>query len=36
MRALTSLRAGNKAMIGNIVCTPGERWCFKMAPARRA
>ena len=35
MRALAALRAGNKAMIGDIVCTPGNRWTFKPAPPRR-
>ncbi len=36
MRVLRALQAGNKTMIGDIVCTPGARWCFKMAPPRRS
>ncbi len=35
MRALAALRAGKKAMVGNIMCTPGARWTFKPAPPRR-
>lgn len=35
MRALAALRAGNKTMIGDIVCTPDALWCFKPAPPRR-
>ncbi len=35
MRTLAALRAGKKTMIGDILCTPGARWCFKMAPPRR-
>ncbi len=34
MRALSALRAGNKTMVGNIMCTPGPRWCFNPAPSR--
>ena len=34
-RVLTLLRAGRKAMIGNIVCVPGAVWRFGQAPERR-
>lgn len=34
-RALGELRQGRKTMLGNVLCVPGEIWCFEPAPDRR-
>lgn len=35
-RALAALKNGEKAMLGDVLITPGARWTFAMAPPRRA
>lgn len=34
-RALAGLRAGEKAMLGNVLCIPGSEWRCEPAPGRR-